>query len=171
MKKRIAAFVCALMMCMSCASAGSFTAKDGGALFTLQYDDAVYQLDRYSYLGSVMNGTWFGILYSAQYTIDCGAEYTDRGVGMTLRGASTDSYMQAVCSALGGQAAEVFNAGGQPFIIVSAMRPGIGEVYYAETIIGGCAVYFEIYDLRTGVADVNCLTALKNVLTGFVPLQ
>ena len=77
MKKRIAALVCALMLCMSCASAGSFTAKDGGALFTLQYDDAVYQLDRYSYLGSVMNGTWFGILYSAQYTIDCGAEYTD----------------------------------------------------------------------------------------------
>ncbi|MBQ1946032.1 MAG: hypothetical protein II343_03790 [Clostridia bacterium] len=164
MKKRIAALVCALMLCMSCASAGSFTAKDGGALFTLRYDDTIYQLDQYSYLSSAVNGTWFCILYSAQYTIDCGAEYTDRG-GMT------DGYAQAVCAAVDGNLVEVYNAGVQSFVIVSAQRQGIGEVYYAETIVGGRAVYFEIYDLRTGIADANCLTALKNVLTGFVPLQ
>lgn len=171
MKRWFAALMCVMMLLSSTALAGSYTAKDGGALFTLRYDDSKYALDQYSYLNSSVNGNWFFILYDARHSIDCGLEYTDRGVGMTLRGADLNAYAQAVCSATGGQAIETYYAGSQPFVIVSARHPGVGEVYYAETIIAGSAVYFEIYDLSTGVADDSCLQALKSVLDGFTPLQ
>ena len=164
MRKRIAALICVMLLCMSSAFAGSYTAKDGGALFTLRYDEKQFALDQYSYLGSSMNGTWFFILYDAQYTIDCGAEYTDRG-GMT------DGYAQAVCQAVDGKMVEMYEAGGREFVIVSAQRQDVGQVYYAETVVGGRAVYFEIYDMRTGVAGEACLQTLKTVLDGFMPLQ
>lgn len=176
MKKRVAALLCAvLLLCASGACAASYTAKvDGGALFTLRYDEDSYQLDQYSYLGSSINGTWFFILYDAERSIDCGMEYTDRGVGMTLRGADQgqlSSYAQAVCQATGGSVVETYYAGNQPFVIVAAQHPGTGLVYYAETVVGGNSVYFEVYNLRTGEAGAECLTKLKEVLDGFTPLQ
>lgn len=172
MKKWVAALLCVMLLCTSSALAGSYTAKDGGALFTLRYDDDRYALDQYSYLNSSMNGNWFFVLYDEKHSIDCGLEYTDRGMGMTLRGAADlNGYAQAVCQATGGKTVETYYAGNQPFVIVSARHPGVGEVYYAETIVAGSAVYFEIYDLSTGRADISCLEALKTVLDGFTPLQ
>ncbi len=175
MKKRVAALCLALMLWACAACAASYTAKvDGGALFTLRYDDKSYQLDQYSYLNSSVNGTWFFILYDAQRSIDCGMEYTDRGAGMTLKNAdpmALASYADAVCQAAGGTLVETYTVGNQPFVIVSARHPGTGLVYYAETIVGGNAVYFEVYNLRTGEAGDACLTALKDILTGFTPLQ
>ena len=175
MKKRVAALCLALLMCAQAAFAASYTAKvDGGALFTLRYDDDSYQLDQYSYLSSGGSGTWFFILYDAERSIDCGMEHTDRGVGTTLRGAdqqSLASYAEAVCQATGGTLVETYVVGGQPFVIVSARHPGTGLVYYAETVVGGNAVYFEVYNLRTGEAGDACLAALKVVLSGFTPLQ
>lgn len=175
MKKRVAALCLALMLFVLPAFAASYTAKvDGGALFTLRYDDKSYQLDQYSYLSSSLNGTWFFILYDAERSIDCGMEYTDRGAGLTLRGAdqaTMAAYANAVCQATGGTLVETYMAGNQPFVIISARHPGTGLVYYAETIVGGNAVYFEVYNLRTGEAGNACLTALKDILTGFTPLQ
>ena len=176
MKKRVAALLCAvLLLWAASACAASYTAKvDGSALFTLRYDDKNYQLDQYSYLGSSINGTWFFILYDDERSIDCGMEYTDRGAGMTLRGAdqaALSAYADAVCLATGGSVVETYHVGGQPFVIVSARHPGTGNVYYAETIVGGSAVYFEVYNLRTGEADTGCLSALKDVLNGFTSLQ
>ena len=172
MKRWIAALLCVLLMWSPAALAGSYTAKDGGALFTLRYDDKRYALDQYSYLNSSTSGNWFFILYDAQHSIDCGLEYTDRGMGASIRGAaSLDLYQQAVCDATGGRAVEVYYAGTQPFVIVSARHPGVGQVYYAETILGGNAIYFEMYNLSTGVADESCLQELKAVLDGFMPLQ
>lgn len=175
MKKRVAALCLALLLWACTGFAASYTAKvDGGALFTLRYDDNSYQLDQYSYLNSSVGGTWFFILYDAERSIDCGMEHTDRGAGMTLRGAdhaTVSSYADAVCRATGGTLVEIYNEGSQPFVIVSARQPGAGLVYYAETIVGGNAVYFEVYNLRTGEAGSACLTALKEVLSGFTPLQ
>lgn len=171
MKKWMAALLCILLLFSSSALAGSYTAKDGGALFTLMYEDGHYALDQYSYLGSSINGTWFFVLYDAQHSIDCGMENTDRGMGKTVRGtASISDYEKAVCDATGGKLVETYYVGTQPFVIVTTRRPGMGQVYYAETVVGGKAVYFEIYDLVSG-AGSDCLAALKGVLDGFMPLQ
>lgn len=175
MKKRMLTLLLVCLLSVSPAFAASYTAKvNGGALFTLHYDEQVYALDQYSYLNSVFNGTWFFILYNGQHSVDCGLEYTDRGCGMTLRGASQgtlNAYADAVCSAARGTLVEIYTAGSQPFVIVSASRPGMGQVYYAETLIGGNAVYFEIYDMSSGRADAHCLDALKQVLSGFSALR
>ena len=175
MKKRILALLLVCMLGAAPAFAASYTAKvKGGALFTLQYDDRAYALDQYSYLNSVFNGTWFFILYNGQHSVDCGLEHTDRGFGTTLRGASQtvlDEYTSAVCAAANGTAVEIYWVGKQPFVIVSANHPGIGQVYYAETVIGGNAVYFEVYNMSTGAADESGLAALKEVLSGFSALR
>lgn len=175
MKKRMLVLLLVCLMSISPAFAASYTAKvNGGALFTLHYDEQLYALDQYSYLNSVFNGTWFFILYNGQHSVDCGLEYTDRGAGMTLRGASQsalNAYANAVCDAAKGTLVEIYSAGSQPFVIVSTTRPGMGQVYYAETLIGGNTVYFEIYDMSSGWADDNCLEALKQVLGGFSALR
>lgn len=173
MKKRVALLLAAvLMLCAFSAQAASYTAKVGGsALFSVRYDDQ-YALDQYSYLGS--GGIWFFILYDGAFSVDCGMEHTDRGAGYSLRGASdaaVQAYAAAIAQASGGTVTEIYRAGSQPFAIVSARRPGTGQVYYAETIVGGNAVYFEIYDMRSGSVDASALSALKKLLDGFTPLQ
>ena len=165
MRKVIAALLCMLLLTGACpALAGTYN----GSLFRVQYDSS-FALDQYSYLESG-HGTWFFVLYNSRYSIDCGMEQVNRGVGQTLAGADAQTvaaYAQAVCQAAGGQLVETVMAGTQPFVIVSANRPGLGQVYYAETVLGGAAIYFEIYNLTTGSVGVNELNALKGVLNGF----
>jgi len=165
MKKVIAALLCMMLLTGgSSALAGTYS----GELFNVQYDSS-FALDQYSYLES-SNGKWFFVLYNGTFSIDCGMERGNRGMGMTLSGADAqtlDAYAAAVCQATGGSLTEIYTANGQPFAIVSAYRPGLGRVYYAETVTGGAAIYFEIYNLATGSVDAAALSALKSIIGGF----
>lgn len=165
MRKVIAALLCILLLTGACpALAGTYN----GSLFSVQYDGS-FALDQYSYLESG-HGTWFFVLYNGTYSIDCGMERVNRGVGQTLAGADArmiSAYAQAVCQATGGHLVESCTVGSQPFVIVSANRPGLGQVYYAETVTGGSAIYFEIYNLAAGVVESGALNALKGILGGF----
>ena len=165
MKKRIAAAICtAMLLAAPMAHAASYTAKDGGALFTLRYDEQKYALDQYSYLNTSLNGTWFFMLYDAQHSVDCGMEYGDRGT------ASLQEYAQAVCAATGGTLLEIYQTAKQSFVIVHCQRPE-GSSYYAETIIGGNIVYFEMFDMSSGQTHASCLADFKAILDNVTPLQ
>ena len=152
-----------LLMCACPALAATYS----NSLFTVRYDGGRFGMDQFSYLESG-NGEWFFILYDGVYSIDCGMERGNRGAGDLMADAQTlSAYAEAVCRATGGTLVESGVYGAQPFVIVAAHRPELGKVYYAETIVGGNAVYFEIYNLAAGTVDAAALSALKGILNGF----
>lgn len=165
MKRTVAALLSLMLLLCACpALAGTYQ----GPLFALRYNDQ-FSIDQYSYLESGQ-GKWFFILYDGTHSIDCGMERTDRGAGMTLVDADEmllSAYASAVCQVTGGSLVEVYRAGNQPFAIVTANRPGLGKVYYAETVVQGAAVYFEMYCMASGTVDAAALSVLKGVLNGF----
>lgn len=166
MKRMLAVLLClTLCLCACPALAGTYN----GPTFSVRYDDVRFGLDQYSYLNSGA-GKWFFVLYDGTYSVDCGMEYGDRGMGMTLRDAGEDAlwaYADRVCQATGGSLMEIYTQGQQPFVIVSVQRPDVGGVYYAETVVGGAAVYLEIYNLSSGTVNSAAMSALKGILNGF----
>lgn len=166
MKRMLCALIALLLCVCACpAMAGTYT----GPMFSVRYDDMRYGLDQYSYLESG-GGKWFFILYDGTYSIDCGMEHGNRGMGGTLQGADESmlmAYADSVCRATGGSLVEIYTHSQQPFVIVATRRPGMGSVYYAETIVGGTAVYLEIYNLGSGQVNGSALLALKDILNGF----
>ena len=138
-------------------------ACEGSVILTVSYDEALFRLDKDSYLGTNRNGHWWlGTFYNGTYAVDLCA---DRYNGLSESSSLTDlaAYLCTLYSREGCTVLET-SGGSLPFVILT-MNGQNGQSYYAAALIRGYAVSFEAYCMLGG-RDNTGLEILKTLLQG-----
>ena len=136
---------------------------EGSAILTVSYDEALFRLDKDSYLGTNRNSHWWlGTFYNGTYAVDLCA---DRYDGLSESSSLSDlaAYLCTVYSREGCTVLET-SWGSFPFVILT-MNSQNGQSYYAAALIRGYAVSFEVYCMLDG-SDSTGLEILKTLLQG-----
>ena len=166
--KKLLVLLCLLTMITGSAAhaQADFTALCGGKpVLTLQYDENAFSLDTESYLSSSYGGhTWLGMLFNGSVTVELSADLYD--------GLAADCTLDQLADYLGAKLAdeqcaylERYTSPGNISFIIFSLNGAAGQSYYAALMAQGCAVHFEIYNLRGGVGP-EALKTLKALLDG-----
>ena len=165
MKKLLIA-LCALLLAVPGPALAQcdFTAFCGELpVLTLQYDESAFALDTESYLsGSVGGHTWIGMLSNRAVTVEMAADLCP-----DLPPESAPEQLSAyLCAALAAdqcQPLEIYVTPGFVSFVILSLNGPAGQSYRAAVLSQGYIVYFELYNLRGGVTEVE-LNTLKTLL-------
>ena len=165
MKKGLLLLCALALLVLSCAHAETeFVIPCGGQpALTLRYDENVYTLDRESYLsGSFGAHTWLGMFYDGHSTVELATDlYRDLPADPSPEALS--AYLCAQLADAGCEPLEIYTTPARlAFVLLSLNRP-TGPSYYAAIRFQDYVVYFELYNLRGGVTEVE-LNTLKTLL-------
>lgn len=175
MKKLLALLLCTLF-CLACtwALAADYTVP---GLFTITYDDTVYELDDNSYLSEKADDgfTWLFILYGDDALIDVEAEKLMDFPDLTFLSASEEerqAYVDYFLDSYADEDAELIASltstkDGIPFYVFS-MQDEDGLYYQAETVVKGYALdFYGYYENRE--PDDALLEDMKALVESFIP--
>jgi hypothetical protein len=175
-----AALVLALSLSLSGALAETaYTASLGGReMYTVTFHDS-YVLDDETFSeDSTDDYTWFMMLCTDEYAIDCGANlyYDDESFNLYSAAESErDEYIKSFGSNSDDDIytyLETYTAPADgknvPFVICTRSEAVYGDSYVAFTVLAGYDIYFEAYS-ADGMNTPEILASLKELLDTFVP--
>lgn len=168
-----------LLLCSLCLPALAVEYNAGG-IYTIRYDENTYRIDDTAYLNENTDEySWLFMLYNQQEDIfiDAAMELIPEFEGTTLFSADAQTlsdYLAATLDAFADQDIQhlvTITAGGRqiPFYVYS-MTDEDGSFLYAETVVNGCSIYFNVNHPNSSQLSDALLPALEELLITFAPV-